>query len=159
MSHKLYKLLLEDLIRQVEGAFAPGLNTGLLYFSIGNFIVDNENRRHYNRELLYRLFRDLQKHLGERRRMSMPDPSLMRKVALAYRRAPNQVHHIALQWLTWEHHTTLVNKIQDPHEQLFYLDLACRKNWNCREMTYYIELDLYNKGYSPEDIYLAVIQQ
>lgn len=74
----------------------------------------------------------------------MPNPSLMRKVAAAYRQAPSPIHQNTLKWLSWEHHTVLVDKIAEPTEQLFYLELAYLKDWTCEEMLFYIELDLYN---------------
>ena len=145
MSRKNYRLLLLNFIEKVEAIFTPEMNHNLLYFAIGTFIMDNEDRRYYNRETLYRLFRGLQKHLNKKR-MSMPNPKDMRKVAAAYRPVYNVVHEVSLGWLTWEHHSTLVSKVKDPYEQMFYLELSYRKGWSCQDMLYYIESDLYNKG-------------
>jgi hypothetical protein len=39
MSEKKYRLLLADLIQQVERVFNPGDNISLLFFAIGNFIL------------------------------------------------------------------------------------------------------------------------
>jgi hypothetical protein len=145
MSAKNYRFLFSEFIRHVEDAFPPGMNHNSLYFAIGSFIMDNEDTRIYNREMLYRLFRDLQKRLSQKR-MTMPNPKDMRKVAAAYRPVYTLVHRAALEWLTWEHHLTLVSKVKDPYEQMFYLDLSTRKGWTCRDMLYYIENDLYRKG-------------
>jgi DUF1016 N-terminal domain len=145
MSDKHYRQLLADFIRQVEGAFAHDLNASLLYFAIGNFILNNEDRRDYNREMLYRLFRGFQKHFGEKRRMPMPNPTQMRKVAAAYRSIDSPALTQGLQWLTWEHHVQLVSKVRETPAMLFYLELAREADLSCEEMIRWIDFGLYER--------------
>lgn len=145
MSEKKFRALLHDFIRQVEAQFKPGLNPALLYFAIGGFILDNKSRRDYNREMLFRLFRGLQQHFKEKRRMTMPNLSQMTRVAAAYRKIDSPVPVQSLQWLTWEHHVCLVNKVGEVPALLFYLELARDANMNCGEMTRWIEFGLYER--------------
>jgi hypothetical protein len=145
MSDKHYRQLLADFIRQVEGVFAHDLNASLFYFAIGNFILNNEDRRDYNREMLYRLFRGFQKHLGENRRMSMPNPTQMRKVAAAYLGIDSPIPSRGLQWLTWEHHIQLVTRVKETPALLFYLEFAREAELSCEEMIRWIDFGLYER--------------
>ena len=145
MSEKRFRLLLADFIRQIEAVFTSGSNAGLLYFAIGNFILDNENRRDYNREMLYRLFRGAQKHLGEKKRMKMPNPAQMRAVAAAYRMIDGPVPAQGLQWLSWEHHVRLVAKVKEAPALLFYLLIALEEDLSCEELVKWIECGVYER--------------
>jgi hypothetical protein len=146
MSDKKYRLLLTALIHEVERVFNPGDNISLLFFAIGNFILDNEARSEYGKETLYRLFRDLTKHLFFLKGMSMPHPRQMRKVAAAYRRLDSPLPGLALQCLTWEHHVKLVAKVMDSRARLYYLDLACKAEMTCEEMVQRIDSGLYERS-------------
>jgi hypothetical protein len=145
MSEKKYRLLLADLIQQVERVFNPGDNISLLFFAIGNFILENEARREYGKETLYRLFRDLTKYLVFLKGMSMPHPRQMRKVAAAYRRLDGPLPGLGLKWLTWEHHVKLVAKVKQREARLFYLELAYRAELTCEEMVRRIDSGLYER--------------
>jgi hypothetical protein len=145
MSERKFRLLLTDFIRQIDAVFTAGSNAGLLYVAIGNFILDHEGRRDYNREMLYRLFRGAKKHLGENKRMTMPNPAQMRAVAAAYREIDSPLLSEGLQWLSWEHHVQLVAKVKEAPALLFYLTVALREDLTGEDLVRWIDCGIYER--------------
>jgi hypothetical protein len=145
MQNATYSRLLAAFIWRMEFTLAAHDSDGRLYFAIGNFILDYEKQKGYNKEIVYRLFRDAKKKLSKLKGKSLANPTQMRKVAAAYRDIDGDVPSVALQWLTWHHHLILLKKVKGTPARLFYLQRAYEQQWSRKDMVKWIKAGLYEQ--------------
>lgn len=168
-----YADLLEDLkdrIRhaQIRAATAVSRELNLLYFEIGQRIVERQEREGWGRSVIERLAADLQAAFPGRSGFSARNIWRMRAFYLAYTTevtnsaqvVPNldaaNLPHAAAELdgtnlpqpvaeIPWGHNATLIEKLEDPLQRVWYAQQTIENGWSRAVLVHQIESDLFGR--------------
>lgn len=124
-------------------AHAVNKNLLLLYHGIGTEILARQNIHGWGAKVIDLLSRDLSSAFPDMRGFSKRNLKYMRLFAQTY--PDPQFVQVTLAQLTWYHNITLLNKLNNKEERLFYLQKAVFHGWTTPMMVHQIELDLYRR--------------
>ncbi len=112
---------LKERIRnaQVRAVLAVNRELVLLYWQIGREILTRQQQQGWGAKVVTQLAKDLQKEFPEIKGFSRTNLLYMRAFASAY---PDEqiVQQLAGQ-IPWFHNCTIVDKVKDPTERLWYI--------------------------------------
>lgn len=156
--------VLKEKIRKARIKTVIAVNTELLklYWEIGNIIALQESTQGWGTKVVQRLSQDLKVEFPDLKGLSMRNLRYMRDFALAYpefkiilqgtlaklQDAENQNIEIlqgALAKLSWYHHITLLDKVKDKEERLFYIQETIQNGWSRDVMVHQMEGGLYQR--------------
>ncbi|HUT95136.1 MAG TPA: PDDEXK nuclease domain-containing protein [Thermoguttaceae bacterium] len=168
-----YADLLEDLkdrIRhaQIRAATAVSRELNLLYFEIGQRIVQRQEQEGWGRSVIERLAADLQAAFPGRSGFSASNISRMRTFYLAYAKevtnsaqpVPNLGDEISAQLvpdfdgvnlpravaeIPWGHNVALLFKLEDPLQRVWYAQRTIENGWSRAVLVHQIESDLFGR--------------
>ncbi len=154
-----YAAIIAQIKTEIETArlkAATSVNRHLLilYWKIGNIILQQQNLEGWGTKVIERLSDDLRKGFPDMRGTSARNLKYMRAFAEAYpvfvqqtaAQIPNNsiVQQPAAQ-LPWFHICTLLDKVKSPEERQFYTRKAAENNWSRNVLTHQIESGLYHR--------------
>ena len=134
-----YNRFLTDLKEQIQSAqlrasIAINRELILLYWQIGQSILERQRESGWGSKVIDQLAKDLAKAFPEMRGFSSRNLKYMRTFAEAY---PNEeVVQRCVAQLPWRHNIALLEKLKDPDERLWYAEQAIENGWN-RDVLFY----------------------
>ena len=143
-----YPLLLEDLkarIRaaQVKAALAVNRELVLLYWELGQRILESQQREGWGAKVIDRLSKDLSRMFPDMAGFSTRNFKYMRAFAAAW---PDRVFvQEALAQIPWYHNVTLLDKVKAPPEREFYLRQTIAHGWSRAVLVHQIESGLHRR--------------
>lgn len=180
----MYQSLLDQLKAEIKTArlkavLAANSQLLILYWKIGNAILQQKEAEGWGTKIIERLSADLRKEFPDMKGISPRNLSYMRKFADAYPEflilqvplakldlPANQINEIVpsikqeeLAQITWYHHITLLDKIKDPTERLYYIHKSIENGWSRDVMVHQIELNHYNRQGNATTNFKATLPQ
>lgn len=154
-----YRAFLENLkarIRsaQVKAAFTVNRALIELYWNIGKAIVERQRAKGWGASVVERLARDLQLEFPATDGFSPRNIWRMRSFYIAWtleaksrRRLPaglrKEILPQAAAEIPWFHHVTLIEKLKDPTQRLWYARQTVLHGWSRSMLLHWIESGLY----------------
>jgi len=115
-----------------------------LYWQIGREILDRQQRQGWGAGVVDRLARDLKAAFPDMRGFSPRNLKYMRSLAQAWPDA-EFVQQPAAQ-LPWFHLCTLLDKIKDPEQRIWYAGKTLEHGWSRQVLTMQIETGAYTRA-------------
>ena len=143
-----YQRLLDDIktqIRtaQVRAGLAVNRELVLLYWSIGREILVRQEREGWGAKVIDSLARDLHQSFPEMKGLSPRNLKYMRALAEAWPEE-SKVQQAAAQ-IPWFHNCTLLDKVKDPLERLWYTQQTIANGWSRNVLILQIESGLHRR--------------
>jgi predicted nuclease of restriction endonuclease-like (RecB) superfamily len=137
-----YRHWLAELKQRVERArqrAAASVNRELvaLYWQIGRDIIDRQQKQGWGAGVVERLARDLKAAFPDMRGFSPRNLKYMRALAQAFPQ-PEFVQQPVAQ-LPWSHVVTLLDKLDNPAQRLWYAEKSLEHGWSRSVLTMQIE--------------------
>jgi len=143
-----YKELLEDLKNricnsQLRAGLAVNKELILLYWDIGCQILQRQQKEGWGTKVIDRLSRDILREFPEMKGFSPRNLKYMRAFAETY---PDQqfVQEVLAQ-ITWYHNITVLDKVKNPNERLWYINQTIQHGWSRNVLVHQIESGLYHR--------------
>jgi len=143
-----YVAILEELktkIRQAQYKAVISANKEMifLYWDIGETILIQQERQGWGAKVIERLSRDLCKSFPGMKGLSSRNLKYMRQFAYLY---PNRIIvQEPLAQLTWYHIITLMDKVKNEKEKLWYANQIIQNGWSRNVLVHQIESSLYQR--------------
>jgi predicted nuclease of restriction endonuclease-like (RecB) superfamily len=126
---------------QVKAALAVNRELVLLYWEIGQQILESQRREGWGAKVIDRLSNDLRKDFPEATGFSPRNLKYMRAFAEAW---PDKAFvQEALAQITWYHNITILDKVKDPAVRQFYICQATLHGWSRNVLVHQIESGLH----------------
>jgi predicted nuclease of restriction endonuclease-like (RecB) superfamily len=105
-------------------------NSALLqiYWQIGCWILNQQNRSEWGAKVIDKLSQDLRKEFPDMQGLSARNLKYMRQFAAIY--PDPEFVQATLAQIPWYHHITLLNKVKSHEERLFYVKEAYKNGWS-----------------------------
>jgi predicted nuclease of restriction endonuclease-like (RecB) superfamily len=143
-----YAELLEDLkarIRQAQVRAALSVNRELvlLYWHIGREILQRQQQEGWGAKVIDRLALDLRCEFSEMKGFSPRNLKYMRTFAEVW--PDEQIVQDVLAQITWYHNITLLEKVKERPERLWYVAQTIEHGWSRNVLVHHIESGLYQR--------------
>jgi predicted nuclease of restriction endonuclease-like (RecB) superfamily len=141
-----YPQLLEQLkerIRtaQVRAALSVNRELVLLYWNIGTEIRARQRQSGWGSKVIDRLSDDLRREFPDVKGFSTRNLKYMRSFADAWPEEP--IVQAALAQITWYHNITLIEKVKDSQQRLWYAQQTVANGWSRNVLVHQIDTGLY----------------
>ncbi len=141
-----YPALLEDLktrIRQaqIKAALAVNRELVLLYWEIGNKILESQRREGWGAKIIDRLAADLRKVFPEVTGFSPRNLLFMRAFAEEF--PEEEIVKQLVSQIPWGHIVRVMQMVKDPAERLFYIRHTTLHGWSRNVLVHQIESGLH----------------
>lgn len=145
---KTYAVLLQNLKAEISSARIRAhlsVNKEMinLYWNIGNQILERQKQEGWGGKVIESISKDLRSVFPEMKGLSARNLKYMRKFADEYKDNPF-VQEVLAQ-ITWYHNITLLEKIQDYDERLWYVNETIKNGWSRNVMVIQIQTNLYKR--------------
>lgn len=126
----------------------------VLYWRIGQIILEQQDREGWGAKVIDRLSADLKKAYPDMKGFSSRNLKYMRAFAAAYplfvqealaQRAGDPIVQVPLAQITWYHHITLLDKVTDEKERQFYINKTAENGWSRNVMVHQMMSRLYER--------------
>ncbi len=147
---------LKSRVRQAQTKAMLSVNRGLirLYWDIGQEIVQRQEREGWGKGIVDRLAADMQRAFPGLQGFSAVNVLRMRAFYLAYRSGPAIPSQAVTELVAdgppapvaeipWGHNQTLLFKLKDPAQRLWYAAKTLEHGWSRAVLTVQIESDLF----------------
>ncbi len=148
MLDKDYAKFLADIktrIRSAQTRAALSVNSELvlLYWQIGNDILERQDEQGWGAKVIANLSHDLSHEFPQMKGFSSRNLKYMRGFAVAY---PDEafVQEVLAQ-ITWYHNITLLSKVKDSKEREWYIRQTIQQGWSRNVLVHQIESGLFNR--------------
>lgn len=143
-----YAQFLNDIKNRINQAQARALKAVnkelvLLYWSIGQSIVEKQDKEKWGDSVIENLAKDLQNDMPGIKGFSARNLWRMRDLYLTYR--DNEKLSALLAEISWTHNVTILQKCQDNLEREFYIKMSRNYGWSYRVLLNNIENQTYEK--------------
>ena len=145
---KDYAKFLADIktrIRSAQTRAALSVNSELvlLYWQIGNDILERQDEQGWGAKVIASLSHDLSHEFPQMKGFSSRNLKYMRGFAVAY---PDEafVQEVLAQ-ITWYHNITLLSKAKDSKEREWYIRQTIQQGWSRNVLVHQIESGLFNR--------------
>ena len=136
---------LKERIRQsqVKAALAVNQELVLLYWQIGQDILQRQSQEGWGAKVIEKLAKDLKAEFPEMKGFSRTNLLYMRAFAKAY---PDEqiVHQLGGQ-IPWKHNCVLLDKVKNYDERLWYIQQTIENGWSRAVLEYQIGSKLYER--------------
>ena len=145
---KTYYQFLNDLKNEIAGARIRAhltVNKELihLYWKIGKMILDRQSEKGWGTKIVDHLSQDLQLEFPSMKGFGPRNLKYMRLFAQEY--PQEEIVQEVLAQLTWYHNITLLDKVKNSTERLWYVQKAVENGWSRNVMVHQISLHLYER--------------
>jgi len=136
---------LKERIRtaQVRAALAVNRELVLLYWRIGQDILERQRQSGWGSKVIDRLAADLRSAFPEMSGFSPRNLKYMRAFAEAW--PDESIVQEPLAQLTWYHNITILEKLKAAKERLWYASQAIASGWSRNVLVHQIESDLFRR--------------
>ncbi len=136
---------LKEHIRRarVKAALSANRELILLYWEIGQMILERQRKEGWGAKVIDRLAQDLRREFPDMKGFSARNLKYMRAFAEAYP-AQKFVQQVAAQ-IPWFHHCILLDKIKNPAERIWYIQQTIEHGWSRNVLVHQIESGLYHR--------------
>ncbi len=143
-----YPELLDELkghIRQarVKASLSVNRELILLYWEIGQRILDHQDQEGWGAKVIDRLAADLQSAFPNTQGFSARNLKYMRAFADAYR--DREIVQQAVAQIPWGHNRVLLDKVKDHTQRLWYIQQTLEYGWSRAVLTHQIDSDLFGR--------------
>ncbi len=128
---------------QLNALVAVNRELILLYWQIGRAILERQKEQGWGTKVIDRLSKDLHAMFPEMKGFSLRNLKYMRAFAAAY--PDGQFVQEVLAQITWYHHITLLDKVKDAHERLWYIEQSSQQGWSRNVLVIQIETGAYQR--------------
>ena len=136
---------LKERIRKarIKAALSANRELVLLYWEIGRMILERQRKEGWGSKVIDRLAQDLRREFPDLKGFSARNLKYMRAFAEAY---PDKkfVQEVLAQ-ITWYHNITLLEKVKDPKERIWYIQQTIEHGWSRNVLVHQIESGLYHR--------------
>ncbi|MGK7896886.1 MAG: YhcG family protein [Xenococcus sp. (in: cyanobacteria)] len=136
---------LKERIRQaqIKAALAVNQELVLLYWQIGQDILQRQSQEGWGAKVIGKLAKDLKAEFPEMKGFSSRNLNYMRSFAKAY---PDEsiVQQLAAQ-IPWFHNCMLLGKVKNYDERLWYIQQTIENGWSRAILEYQIESKLFQR--------------
>ncbi|MFA6209652.1 MAG: PDDEXK nuclease domain-containing protein [Candidatus Obscuribacterales bacterium] len=146
---KGYQNTLRDLKAKIQAAqgragLAVNRELVLLYWQIGNDILEIQDRNGWGTKVIQQLSIDLQKEFPGVQGFSLRNMQYMRKFAEQY--TDKAIVQQVVAQLPWSHNITLLDKFDETETRLWYAQKAIENGWSRNILTLQIESNLHARA-------------
>ena len=136
---------LKDHIRnaQTRAALAVNRELVMLYWQIGREILTRQQELGWGAKVVTKLAKDLKIAFPEMKGFSRTNLLYMRSFADAY--PDEQIVQQAAGQIPWFHNCTLLDKVKDPEERLWYIQQTIQQGWSRNVLVKRVESRLYQR--------------
>ncbi|MFA4906741.1 MAG: PDDEXK nuclease domain-containing protein [archaeon] len=136
---------LKERIHQAQLRASMSVNSELvrLYWNIGKQILDAQNKEGWGSKVIDRLSDDLQHEFPEMKGFSSRNLKYMRAFAEAW--PIEAIVQEPLAQITWYHNITLIDKLKDREERLWYVQKTIENGWSRNVLVHQIESGLLDR--------------
>lgn len=148
LESKTYAQLLQDLKTQISQArirahLSVNKEMIQLYWSIGNQILERQKAEGWGTKVIENISKDLLSEFPEMKGLSARNLVYMQTFAKFY---PDfSITQATLAQITWYHNTTLLDKVHDRDERLWYANETAKNGWSRNVMVAQIQTGLYKR--------------
>jgi predicted nuclease of restriction endonuclease-like (RecB) superfamily len=128
---------------QVRAALAVNRELVLLYWWMGREIVTRQEAEGWGSKIVERLAKDLHAEFPDMKGLSRTNLMYMRAFSKAW--PEEAIVQQAAGQLPWFHNCTLVDKVKDQSERLWYIQQAVQHGWSRSVLVMQIETGLYRR--------------
>src|SRR5678815_3414675 len=128
---------------QVRAAVAVNQELVLLYWGIGREILARQQEEGWGKNIIPRLAKDLKAQFPEMQGLSPRNLGYMKAFAEAW--PEEAILQATLAKLPWYHNITLLQKVKDREERLWYAQAAIENGWSQKVLVIQIEADLHRR--------------
>lgn len=129
---------------QIQSVLAVNRELILLYWDLGNWILERQAREGWGTKVIERLATDLHKQFPHMRGLSPRNLKYMRAFATAYPDEEFVQRVVAL--LPWGHQCTLLDQVKSAEERRWYIERAVEHGWSRPVLATQIETGLYHRS-------------
>ena len=147
-ANNYYFLLLDTLKSDIANArlkvaFTVNEELLALYWQIGDKISKQKTQEGWGTNIINRLSADLAKSFPDMKGISPRNLKYMQSFAEAYpsflqaplaKSGPSSILQVPLAKLPWYHHITLLDKVKDAEERVFYIEQAVQNGKHYEEL-------------------------
>lgn len=140
---------------QSQSAFKVNAEMLTLYWEIGNSILQKQKQNSWGSKIIDFLAIDLANIFTNNSGFSVRNLKYMRTFAKAYPEFPvvqvplapsqNEFMQVPLAQITWYHHISLLAKVKDTTERVFYIIETAKNEWSRNVMLLQIQTNLYSR--------------
>lgn len=128
---------------RVKAALAANRELVLLYWQIGQDILSRQQSEGWGSKVIQRLSNDLNREFPGVKGFSRTNLMYMRAFAEAY--PDEQIVQAVLGQIPWYHNITLLDKLSDCDERLWYARKSVENGWSRNVLVYQIESNLFKR--------------
>ena len=140
----LIELKTKILTSQLKALRVVNKELVMLYWEIGNTILQNQSQKGWGAKIIDTLSKDLRESFPDMKGFSVRNLKYMRQFAYNY---PNiTIVQEVLAQLPWYHNITLIQKIKDENVRQWYIEKTIENGWSRTVLVHQIELDLYSRN-------------
>lgn len=130
-------------IAQLKAGLAVNAEMLILYWEIGRTILERQYQEGWGSKIIDNLSHDLSISFPEMKGFSPRNLKYMRKFAETY---PDfEIVQAPLAQITWYHNITLLDKIKNQEERLWYVNKTIEHGWSRNVLVHQIESGLYQR--------------
>jgi predicted nuclease of restriction endonuclease-like (RecB) superfamily len=128
---------------QLRAVVAVNKELILLYWYIGKEILARQEKEGWGTQVIDRLSADLHAPFPQLKGFSVRNLKYMRSFAETYPK--QQFVQEALAQITWYHHITLIEKVKDEQERLWYIQQTIEHGWSRNVLLHHIDTSLFHR--------------
>lgn len=114
-----------------------------LYWRIGSQILERQDKEGWGTKVIENISNDLRKEFPEMKGLSARNLKYMRAFAEEYKE--QTIVQETLAQITWYHNITLMEKVKDYEERIWYVNKIVENGWSRNVMVAQIQTGLYNR--------------
>lgn len=115
----------------------------LLYHHIGKEILKHQHQHGWGAKIIDNLSKDLRNSFPEMKGFSTQNLKYMRRFAEEY--SLDEIGQQAIDQLPWGHNITLIYKVEDKIERIFYIQKTLENGWSRSILEIQIGTNLYKR--------------
>jgi predicted nuclease of restriction endonuclease-like (RecB) superfamily len=148
------KLKQEVEAARLHAALTVNKQMLVLYWRIGKIILEQQQSQGWGTKVVDRLATDLRKAFPDMKGFSSRNLKYMRAFADTYpafvqdppaQTDADRIVQAPLAQITWYHHVTLLDKVHDDRERMFYITKTAENGWSRNVMVHQLESKLYER--------------
>jgi predicted nuclease of restriction endonuclease-like (RecB) superfamily len=116
----------------------------LLYWEIGNIILENQSQKGWGSKIIDSLSYDLKKTFPDMKGFSVRNLKYMRQFAATY--TESTIVQELLAQLSWYHNLTIMQKVKEENVRNWYVYKTIENGWSQSVLVHQIESDLYTRS-------------
>jgi len=128
---------------QLKASLAVNAEMLILYWEIGKTILKKQKQEGWGAKIIDNLSHDLSTNFPEMKGFSTRNLKYMRKFAETY--SDFEIVQVPLAQITWYHNITLLDKIKNKEERLWYANKTVEFGWSKNVLVLQIESQLYQR--------------